>query len=424
MKRIDWASPKPLFVLLILLGVILPAFAFIRYEDSFSKTWPFIFYTKQTTTFKAIVLYIGICVLFFVGHDRGIKTASSLVVYYVNHPKFLQWSTLFLAISAGVFLLIVYLIGGLDELLAGASDRTRQFSGLQGLFLALNILASVNVVWFLRVCSKKARAFEIILFATVALLSLLILSLQGQKSTLFILIATWAVIYNIRVRKFLLAELAGGAAVLFVILMGYHIYKQEYLVLGRVVSLGSGEQFWGSVYIFLNDQFFGNFMQLQTMSVLMEGTPIPLSFQYGYTYVAGALLLVPKALFPDKPLPSTGIFTEAFWPRAWIDTGTTLPPGIFGEGYMNFGIFGALGLGYLAGFVMGRLHGRVRKAPDDDLALIYYSLAMASMLHFFRGELATPLFAVLSIALPCWLFMRRERQPSPIADGSRTVPAS
>ena len=410
MKRIDWTSPKALFALLILLGVILPAFPFMRYEDSFSRGWPFIFFTKGETVMKAIAIYLGIGILFFIAHDRAVKTVKVRPLYALDDTKFFQWAVILLAVSLLTFGLILYLVGGVSGLLAGASDRTRQFAGIQGLFILLNILSALNVVWFVRLTRRKTTSAEKVIFVLIALLSLAILSLQGQKSTLFILIATWAVIFNLRVRRFLLMEILAGAAALFVLLMAYHIYKQEYLVLGRVVSLQSGDRFWTSVYAFLNDQFFGNFMQLQTMCVLIEGMPIPLGFQYGYTYVAGALLLLPKALFPDKPLPSTGIFTQAFWPSAWRDYGTTLPPGIFGEGYLNFGIFGALGLGYLAGMIMGRLRGRVLNDPDDDLAVIDYAVAVAAMLHFFRGEFATPLFIVLSIILPCRLFMRRDHR--------------
>lgn len=404
-KGVDWLTPKPLFLIIILLGVFLPSYSFLHYEDWFSVVWPFAFLQKNGTVFKAIAIYTSILVLFSIGYNMGRSRTRLGKSLSINDSNFLKSAFLLVSVGMTILLLILYFVGGLSNLLAGASDRTREFAGLQGLFLVLNILISVSLVWYIRILKERRILFEKTIFVLFLLASMTILALQGQKSTIFINITALAVIYNIKRRNITLPEVLTGSFMLFVALMAYHIYKQEYLVLGRVVSVSSGDQFWSSAYDFLVQQVFGNFMQLQTMSVLIEGMPAPLDYQYGYTYFAGLLLLVPRAFFPAKPLPSTGIFTEAFWPAAWHDLGTTLPPGIFGEAYMNFGLAGAVVAGLFAGFVMGRLHGKYLLDTGNDMALIYYAVMVAAMLHFFRGELASVLYLVLSIVLPCRIFM-------------------
>lgn len=406
-KDVDWIAPKSLLFIIMLLGVFLPAYSFLRYEDWFSVVWPFPFFQKNKTVFQAIAIYTSILVLFFFGYNYGRNRAKYSRTLLIDDGNFVRYSTILIAAGLTIFLTILYFIGGIFNLLAGSSDRTREFAGIQGLFLILNILISVSLVWYIRILKERRTLFEVALFVLFLAVSIVILSFQGQKSTIFIDISAMAVIYNVRRRKITLPEMLIGSSILFIVLMAYHIYKQEYLVLGRVVSISSGSQFWSSTYDFLVQQVFGNFMQLQTMSVLIEGMPTPLPYQYGFTYIAGLLLLIPRALFPTKPLPSTGIFTEAFWPAAWRDLGTTLPPGIFGEAYMNFGPIGAVIAGFIAGVVMGRLHGKYLVDKKNDMALIYYAVMVAAMLHFFRGELASVLYLVLSIALPCRIFMRR-----------------
>jgi oligosaccharide repeat unit polymerase len=403
--RIDWLSPKPIFIAIVLLGVIMPTSSFLNYDDSFSMVWPFDFFSKNETVFKAVAIYAGVTLAFLVGY-RFAKTRTVFANNLkIDDNNFINRAIAMASLGFVTFFVIIYSIGGFSEILTGASDRTRAFAGLQGLFLVLNVLISVSIVWFIRIFNSKRTLFEKISFFFYTIFSLGIIALQGQKSTLFIMIAAMAVIYNCKFKKIRLQAILLGVSSLFILLMAYHIYKQEYLVLGRVVSISGGAQFWGSVYDFLNSQIFGNFMQLQTMAVLIEGMPLPLSYQYGYTYWAGLLMLVPRSIFPDKPLPSTGIFTEAFWPAAWRELGTTLPPGLFGEAYMNFGVAGAIAGGLLFGYILGRLHANFQQNKNGDMVLVYYAVLVASILHFFRGELASVTYLVLSIALPCRLFM-------------------
>lgn len=403
--RIDWLSPTPVFIIIVLLGVLMPAGSFLRFDDSFSKVWPFGFFEKNETVFRALSIYAGVTLTFLLGYRIATSKFVPVNSVGIDDRTFARRAAALAAFGFITFFVIVYFIGGFDQILTGASDRTRAFAGLQGLFLALNVLISVSIVWYIRILNQRRSFAEKVFFVFYTAMSLGIIALQGQKSTLFITIAAMAIIYNCKFKRIRIQTIVFGVVSLFVLLMAYHIYKQEYLVLGRVVSISGGTQFWSSVYDFLNSQIFGNFMQLQTMSVLIEGTPLPLDYQYGYTYWAGLLMLVPRSIFPDKPLPSTGIFTEAFWPAAWRDLGTTLPPGLFGEAYMNFGAYGAIFAGLLFGYVMGRCHASYKKNGNSDMVLIYYSIMVASILHFFRGELASVTYLVLSIALPCRLFM-------------------
>lgn len=403
--RIDWLSPKPLFITIMLLGVLLPAGPFLRYEDTFSVFWPFEFYQKNKTVTQAILIYALITACFVLGYGRGKARDAQDNVLIVKDSRFISRTAIAAAFALSILFVILYTVGGISALLLGSSDRTRAFAGIQGLFLAINVLVSICIIWYIRLLNNRKTLFEKGLFVVFLLTATVIISLQGQKSTLFIFVGTLAVIYHSRVNQIRLSQLIVGVVGLFIILMAYHIYKQEYLVLGRVVSVSGGTQFWSSVYDFLNGQIFGNFMQLQTMSVLIEGMPLPLSFQYGATYINGALLIVPRAFFPTKPLPTTGTFTEAFWPETWHELGTTLPPGIFGEAYINFGALGAIGSGLLFGYILGRIHGNYLKNRNSDMALIYYAVMVASMLHYFRGELPSVTYLVLSIAIPCRFFM-------------------
>ena len=414
--RVDWLSPIPIFVFIVVLGVFLPVFSFLDYRDSFSVTWPFLFVNKAGTASQAMLIYAAITGVFVVACSRGLAsaTATQRPPRLVLQPgRFHVMIALFGALTLAIFGVLVISFGGIGEILAGSSDRTRAFAGFQGLFLALNVSIAAVLMWFVEALKRRNNLANWTALLAFALLSLAIIALQGQKSTIFILVAALAVIWNRRARRIPLPVLLTGILVTFIALMAYHVYKQEYLVVGRIVSFSGGKQFWASFSDFLDTQLFGNFMQIQTMSVLIEGMPAPLPFQYGETYIAGFLTLIPRAIFPNKPLPSTGTFTQAFWPDQWNNFGTTLPAGVFGEAYMNFGIVGAIAGAALFGWALGRIYGRHVRTPDDDLSLIDYAVALASILHFFRGEFSSVLILVLSITLPARLLARRQRTPAP-----------
>jgi hypothetical protein len=202
------------------------------------------------------------------------------------------------------------------------------------------------------------------------------------------------------VRRISLLKALGLGVVLFVALIAYHVLKQEYLVIGRVVSLDNSEQLLPAVERLLSVQWTGNLMELQGLATLMDGIPEHLDYQYGKTLLMTILIWVPSALFADKPLTAPGVFTNAFWPDQWALNGTTMPPGYIGEWFMNFGWVGIVIGALVAGHCYGSSMRRLVKNPSCDLTLGRHSMFIAVLLHFFRGEIASVVLLLISIYLP------------------------
>ncbi|MEA9997369.1 O-antigen polymerase, partial [Pseudomonas sp. AA4] len=253
---------------------------------------------------------------------------------------------------------------------------------------------------------------EKILFWGYFFVGLGICALQGQKSTIFIIILSLICVRHYRVKKVSLIKGAILGAVMFISLMIYHLLKQELLATGRFFFINDEDGVFLSFLHFLATQFTGNLMQLQTMTVLVDAMPEHLEWQNGTTLLMVVLILIPSSIFPDKPTTAAGVFTGAFWPEQWLSTGTTLPPGIFGELYMNFGVLGVISGGVLLGIIWGRLYGAVVYAPRSDRAIGVYAIAIASMLHLFRGELASVILLIASICIPFLLLSSRQKPPA------------
>jgi oligosaccharide repeat unit polymerase len=414
-SRFDFFGAGFFFLIIWCAGVIVPLYPFIKGVDGFSQIWGFVYSDKNGSIEKAILVYVGALMLVLLGCYLGRRTHLIIPVklrYILDSKVLTQRSLAFTLVAILAFAAILFVLGGFSGLLLGASDRTRAFAGLNGLFLLQNLLLSVSLAWFIRLTrDKKKSLFERICFWVYFSGGLLICSLQGQKSTLFIIVLSLVIVRHYRVKRISFLKCALLGFVMFVSLMGYHLFKQQYLVTGNFSLINQDQGVFLSLFHFLMIQFTGNLMQLQTMTVLIDAMPQGLQWQNGKTLLMLVLILLPSVLFPNKPLTAAGIFTGAFWPNMWLLQGTTMPPGIFGEFYMNFGVLGVLVGGLLLGVIWGRLHGAVIYNPKSDRALGIYALTVASMLHLFRGELASVALLMASIWLPFLLLSSKREEP-------------
>src|SRR5262249_749527 len=102
-------------------------------------------------------------------------------------------------------------------------------------------------------------------------------------------------------------------------------------------------------------------------------------------------------------------------PDRWVKEGTTLPPGLIGEMYMNFGTTGVvLGLACF-GAVFGLIRRTVKRRGSDPATAVLYALSVAMLAHYIRGAVFSPTVLLLILALPTLLLLAMalaERRPT------------
>lgn len=414
-ESFDCFSVGFFFFVIWFAGVIVPLYPFIMSFDGFSQIWNFNFSNKSLAIRSALILYTAALFFVLLGCYLGRRLQLNMpaaVRCIVSTKIFFFRSFVFTAVALLALVIILIALGGLSGLIQGASDRIRAFAGLNGFFLLQNLLLSVSLAWFIRLTrGEKKGLSERVLFWLYFLVGIFVCGLQGQKSTIFIIVLSLIIVRHYRVQRVSLIKGAVLGFVMFVSLMAYHLFKQEFLVSGKFSFINDEQGVFLSFVNFLAIQFTGNLMQLQTMSVLVDAMPRLLDWQNGTTLLMIVLILIPSGIFPNKPMTAAGVFTGAFWPNMWLREGTTLPPGIFGELYMNFGTLGVLLGGLLLGVLWGWLYGATINNPKSDRALGVYALTVASMLHLFRGELASVALLVASILIPFLLLSSKRQEP-------------
>lgn len=197
----------------------------------------------------------------------------------------------------------------------------------------------------------------------------------------------------------------------------YAIYVREYMVLKEFVTLDTSNIGLESLLGVIMREVNANFMQLQVLTVLVENIPHAIPFQYGGTFLSLFTMPIPSSLYPSKPLPSTGVLTLALWPDRWFLQGTTMPPGLMGEMYMNFGSAGVF-LGMIVfGSMFGYAYSRIRRKNAEPSSIILYALLVAMMAHYIRGEAVSPTVMYAIFSLPTLFALRFVISHMPLCQG-------
>lgn len=381
----------------LLLGFVWPIHRFVAGTDLFTQVWPMVYGDLAGSAATALALVIGGALTFLGGHFLADPAAGRPVVRPPDlwRPRSLRVTGIvFSVLGTGLFALGVVLVGGLSVLLGGLGKRTQLFSGLNYLIMAPNLLLGFALIlWGNAIQGPRVSKRVLVYIAFAEGVTALI----GNKSSLFVFTLALATLWHILRRRIPTLVAVGGALVVFTLMTAYEVVTREYLAVGEFVTVDTSSA--DSMVDRVGDSFDQNFMQLQTLTLLVDRMPEDLPEQEGGTYAALIAAPIPRGLWPEKPMPSTGVFTLAFWPERWLQNGTTMPPGLVGEMYLNFG-----GLGVLVGmFMFGFIHGRVRRRFRRDPTLlnaIWFALIFALIPHYVRGDSFGPTIMLLSIAVP------------------------
>lgn len=399
----DWLGVPTLFAFMMIMGYIAPAYDVVHQSDLFLLRYPGDLNSASDAVNHALSVVCLGALAFEVAWYWPVRAGAvpqTRVWWRVEVLKLA--GMLFTALGLVFFAVGVAIIGGPSVLLSGLGDRIRLMQGLNYLFQAINLLAVVTAVWWMWLLTTGRRILSPAYWAFAAF-SLAMVALQGSKSLIFIFVLVLAILYHRLRRRIPLWVGFVAAPLLFVVLTLYALTAREYFAVGEFVTV-AGLLDPVSVWNALRVEFLGNFIQLQTMSVLVEHVPRDLSYQFGKTYLSLLTMPIPRGIWPDKPLPSAGVFTLAFWPNNWLNQGTSIPTGGFGEMYLNFGYVGVLAGGALFGRVGRRILLAHQRFPLDPRRALIYALFVAVLPHYVRGEISV-IVTVLVLLLPALVLL-------------------
>lgn len=403
--------PPIFFSFLVILGFVIPIPFIIELKElnPFYLFWNYTYTNFEKSIINAEIAAILSLVFFCIGFKLsliGIKKDTGKLKknnFLIDSNVFNLFFFIFLFISLVSLFFIIIKFGGLSSFFSGNENRVKTLEGM-------NIVALVQVCFsglFISWCFINKNSFFTLKFWLFFILTLFFLLLNNSKAPIFVLFTSVFIIYYYYIKRVrLLALLIGSFSFIFVFIF-WELLFREYFVLGEFASYNSNDSILQNLSFKFGEFFTGNFMQVQTVSIIMDSFPSNFNFFYGSSILMIFYLWIPRFFFPNKPLTGAGEFTLTLWPDKYLHNGATLPPGLIGELYLNFSwygiVFGMLIIGFTYGYYWKKF--AINK-NNDFVNSIFFVILISLMIHFFRGELCSPLLLSIFFIVPA-IFLKK-----------------
>jgi oligosaccharide repeat unit polymerase len=246
------------------------------------------------------------------------------------------------------------------------------------------------------------------IYATFSLMSS---GFVGSRANTFIIVLAGVVLYHMLYKPISFTILLTLGGVGAVALVAYALFFRDFLITGQLAVLASYSDRSNPLWSLFAQMLSGEFMQIQILSTLVEAIPNEVPFQNGTSYLFLFATPIPSSLWPEKPLPAAGIFTLALWPKSWLLEGTTIPPTLIGEMYMNFGTPGVFIGMILFGALYRIVYARSVATTYAPKPTILYALMLVGIIHYVRGAFPEGTAVLLMFILPILLALRFVERP-------------
>ncbi|MFD1385938.1 O-antigen polymerase [Oceanobacillus oncorhynchi subsp. oncorhynchi] len=313
--------------------------------------------------FWSIIVILIWFVFLYLGYFYSVKITSQKSkldkVSKVNNK--LVISLILILIGLGSYLYIVFLKGGIDEIIDGLSNRTEAYSGLN-YFVKLIALISIGSIMMLSIGYKKTSMVLI-------LLSFLMLSsFGGRAGAFFGSIFPYIIYYNYKVKKIRLIQLIplGLIMIIFATALGnYRLYQKFSFEMTGIkdifLNIANGTQ--------------GGETLPSLIGSLMNRT---IDYEYGSTIINILFAPIPRTLWRDKPpIDESGIVGRLLMGAE----GWGLPPGPYGIAFLNFGFIGVLVVSFITGFIVYYMYSKLVLNNKNDIFLIFYAMTIPSIFN-------------------------------------------
>ena len=307
-----------------------------------------------------------------------------------------------LTIAGGLLLvgavLVRLLIGsvGLETLTESEYVRGYQETAGLGVLAGGVMLVQIGLVVLYLTMAERDRRAPVLPWVLFAVLALLVLRIGRRRvvleTGLALLVAHHFCVRKIRLR--VLVVVAAMSLLAFAVVGLARAYLAEGL--GGILTHLVEEFGFGEIPKLMAEPIAVLLALTETMYQVPDQEP----FWLGRTFVEAFEIMVPLPLHPNRPLAPTQWFVNL------IDPGIAAVGGgysyaLLAEGYLNFGILGAVAASFVEGVVVRGAVTYRRLFPSSKSRILVYAVAVSLTVMMIRGDFATLLKAgVVSMGLP------------------------
>jgi len=168
-----------------------------------------------------------------------------------------------------------------------------------------------------------------------------------------------------------------------------------------VASRGSGAFSWEARE---RAEGVGNEMFRELLFIISK-VPSCADYQYGYVYYVQLVNPIPRFLWPDKPTLDAGLLMADLYGEvnARGEAHLTISPGLIGEMYLNFGVFGIMGLSFFGGWLVKGWDVIPKLFSDSLPVMMFYSGGLGALFIMGRSFTMNMFYGLLGLVLLAWL---------------------
>ena len=264
----------------------------------------------------------------------------------------------------------------------------------EGLRLSgMHFVSVIALVAYYDAAARHRRSLAIVFLAGAGALLLFWTIVTGSRGPLLrFMIAAVAVHAFTGGRVTRRTALIAGSAVLLATLV-HSVIGRNFAVLRSID--------WRTVPYFALNPANGEFGSvIPTTADVIANVPSNEPHEFGTTYVEAVGVVVPRFIWPNRPLAAGEWYAAEFYPSVW-QSGGAYGFSPIAEAFLNFGVAGVFLLGLFFGMLLHRWEDTVAASTGNDprFGVISYALATPWLAFMWRLDFASVLknYAVLTM---------------------------
>ena len=130
--------------------------------------------------------------------------------------------------------------------------------------------------------------------------------------------------------------------------------------------------------------------------------PDQVDYLYGSSLMSVFLAVIPRQIWPDKPVVRIGYYVGQNIIQ--LDNQTGIPPGFIAEIYLNFGYWGIFPVFIVLGLVLAKLYNTVRREQNYVTTLLYVLSVVTISLSLLSTDLTYAILQAVFYFIPIAIF--------------------
>lgn len=290
-------------------------------------------------------------------------------------PRFTDTGTMktvllgLIGLSLAVLIVFVYYRGGISAHLTSLGNgRFRELAG-DGVVIVLTDFGAIAL--YLWVAAKPRDIITPLFLACFAAVAATQFISNGSRGSALLVPMTVGVIWAVR-RQTIPWRLAVVLAPILFASIGLMGAIRSSNWSGQTAGQAFKQTTWSQSFVNAQQEISDRQSLSSQVPIVQRGFAVSSGPLLGESYIAAAVEIVPRSLWPDKPRGTGSLYAQKFIGAS--SEGASIPVSATAEMYWNFGLIGVLVLSFAYGMIIRKAYEFFWRRYPDPVITVFYVL--------------------------------------------------